>query len=166
MTRTTTLLGATLATLAASAAAADTFLFTADLSGLNEVPANNSPATGTLTATFDNVAESLTFSWNITGLVGNPATPGSHIHNAPAGSNGPIVFGFNQPNGTWPASGSATWNNVPMNLWGELFAGNLYANFHTDQFASGEVRGQLILVPAPASLALLAAAPLAIRRRR
>ena len=36
-----------------------------------------------------------------------------------------------------------------------IFAGRAYINFHTNQFPSGEVRGQLVLVPEPSTVALL-----------
>jgi hypothetical protein len=149
-----------------ASAQADTFDFAATIDGIQS--GTGSPATGTLTGVYDDVANSFSFGWNITDeLIGDPALPGSHIHNAPAGSNGPIVFGFNNPDGTWPLSGNAVWTGIDPGLVDELFAGNLYVNFHTTQFPGGEVRGQILLVPAPAGAALLGLGGLAtIRRRR
>lgn len=95
-------------------------------------------------------------------LIGDPASPGAHIHNAPAGSNGPIVFGFSS--GAWDLNGSATWNDLSQSHVDELFAGNLYINFHTTAFPGGEVRGQI--VPTPGTLALAGVGLLAISRRR
>jgi hypothetical protein len=82
--------------------------FTAVLSGLFEVPANGSPAIGSMLGTYDSVANTFSFSWEISdNLLGAPASPGAHIHNAPAGVNGPVIFGFAEPDGTWPLVGNA-----------------------------------------------------------
>lgn len=153
--------------LSASASLAAITHFYADLSGLNEVPANASPAVGTMTGQYDDVANTFSFSWSITdNLVGNPASPGSHIHRAPAGSNGPIQFGFNNPDGTWPLNGSATWTNISQQNIDALFNEGLYINFHTTSFPGGEVRGQIYIVPAPGAAALIGLGALGMIRRR
>lgn len=151
---------------AAATASADLFQFTASPSGDQEVPPSGSPATGTMTGVYDDVANTFSFEWSVMDLLGTPASPGSHIHNAPAGSNGPIVFGFNNPDGSWPLMGSATWSGLSPDEVQALFDGNLYINFHTDQFAPGELRGQITLVPAPGALALVGVGGLAALRRR
>lgn len=149
------------------AAQADTFVFSADISGDQEVPGVDTPAIGFLAGVYDSDNQSFSFEWLITdNLIGTPASPGAHIHNAPAGSNGGIVFGF--ASDTWDLSGSAVWENLSQDNIDELFAGNMYVNFHTDAFPSGEVRGQITqVVPAPATAGLLGVgALLGIRRRR
>ncbi len=151
-----------------SAAMADTFEFSALLSAANEVPPAPSSATGTFFAIFDDSTNTLSFEWSIQDLIGTPATPGAHIHNAAAGANGSVVFGFNQPGGSWPLEGSAVWSNMPPAMVTELFAGRLYANFHTTHVPSGEVRGQILLVPSPgvAGAGMAAFGLMALRRRR
>lgn len=152
----------------ASAGAGDITDFTAVINGLQEVPANGSPTTGTLTGSYNSGTNSFSFSWDLTdNLIGDPSSPGAHIHNAPAGSNGPVLFGFNNPDGTWPLSGSAMWTGLSTSQVDDLFAGNMYINFHTTEFAGGEVRGQIFVVPTPGSAGILAgAALLGLRRRR
>ena len=157
-----------LAAIAAIAAAgatatADEFVFWAFLSGDNEVPPNNSPALGFATGTYDSVANTFDFSWLISdNLLGDPASPGAHIHNAPAGSNGPIVFSIS--GGPWDLSGSATWTDLSQDNIDALFGGNLYFNFHTTAFPGGEVRGQI--VPAPGALAIAGMGLACVARRR
>lgn len=95
-----------------------------------------------------------------------------HIHAAPAGSNGGIVFGMKDPNHDTddlvinPITGRITgvWDGTEGNgttLAAQLAAllnDGLYFNVHTPDHPGGEVRGQIILqrVPEPATLGLLA----------
>jgi CHRD domain-containing protein len=75
--------------LAACAALADTG-FVVQLSGANEVPSNGSTATGSGTLVL-NVSQT-NLSFNITHNVVNETA--AHIHNAPIGVNGGVVFGL------------------------------------------------------------------------
>jgi len=151
---------AAVAITAGSAAATD-FVFYANISGVNEVPGNNSPALGFMAGVYDDVANTFAFNWNITNnLVGSPTS--AHIHNAPAGSNGPVVFGF-ASNG-WGLTGSAVWSGLSQAHIDALFDSELYINFHTDVFPGGEIRGQI--VPTPGVLALAGSGLLFASRRR
>lgn len=103
----------------------------------------------------------------------------AHIHvGAPPGANAPVRWGFfgtpdndnnpdnlivtpfvgevggtftsvwNQPEGN---AGTTLTSNLP-----QILAGLSYINFHTVQFAGGEIRGQIIAAPEPGTIALFA----------
>jgi len=155
------------ATMLTGVSHAAMFPFHATLSGENEVPPADTPAMGTAEGTYDDVANTFSFSWQITdNLVGEPAAPGAHIHRGAAGTNGPIIFFISD--GEWPLSGSDVWSDLTQEDVNDLFAGNLYFNFHTTAFPGGEVRGQIILVPSPGPAgvaALFAGLAMTMRRR-
>ncbi len=110
--------------------------YTATLNGSNEVPANNSTATGTATLTFNK--DTQVFTLKVVHTVVN-ATAG-HIHIGAAGTNGSVVFPF--------VSVASPINFTSSVLDGaqedDLNAGLYYVNIHTATFPGGEIRGQLI----------------------
>lgn len=150
-----------------------------DLSGLQENPANASPATGFATLLLNTTTGDFTLDYSYTGLTGTVTM--AHFHQAPAGTNGGVVY--------WLASMGAP-NNLPTTLMSPALmtgmtsdtssgtgtfspalisaalAGNLYMNVHTTTFAGGEIRGQV--VPTPGAAALLGLGSLLVvgRRRR
>lgn len=169
MTRTLTTSAAALTLVAGIASADHVQDFTAIISsGVQQATDSGSPAMGTLEGTYDSIANTFAFNWSISDdLIGLPSSPGAHLHMAPAGSAGPVVFAFNDPDGGWDLSGSATWTGLSTDQVDALYAGNIYANFHTDAFPAGEVRGQISVVPSPGGTAALAMMGMgAIRRRR
>jgi hypothetical protein len=165
--------------------------YEATLSGLQEVPPNASPGTGTAEVTIDTLLNTMRVQASFSGLLG--LTTVAHIHccalpgfNAPVATTTPTfpgfpagvtagtydqIFdmtlassyraGFITDNGGTPATAFAA-------LLTGLDAGEAYFNVHTAMFPGGEIRGQLSRVPEPASAALLLAALglLAATRRR
>jgi hypothetical protein len=171
-TRTISALGAALA-VGAAAQAQIPFNFT--LSGAQEVPPNNTNSSGAAQLLYDPGTQTFDLDLMVFGItlgelhgVGPNSTP-VHIHNAPAGANGPIVIDIGNF-GQFVNDGLGIrlqLTGVPIgNFEPQLFAGDLYVNVHTVNFPGGQIRGQII--PTPATLALLGIGGLvaASRRRR
>lgn len=135
--------------------------FQAQLSGANEVPANDSNGTGQGLVRFSRDETSLTFklaAWNLDGVTM------AHIHCGPEGANGPVALFLYGPNpvGVSPSGllsqGTATDADIrPVaasdvcpggvatlaDLIKHIRAGNAYVNVHSIDFPPGEIRGQL-----------------------
>ena len=139
-------------------------VFTAHLNGYNEVPANNSPATGTLTLTVGN--GQLTWTLTYQGFAAGNQPVAAHVHVGQPNVAGGVSFFFCGGGGkpACPSSASGpvtiTGTTVPADVIGptaqEFTAGDLnsvvkameagltYANMHTPAIPSGEIRGQLV----------------------
>ncbi len=63
----------------------------ATLSGSQEVPPVSTSASGVLFGSYDDVAKTISLAITVNGIAQNDLTA-SHIHRAPAGSNGPAIF--------------------------------------------------------------------------
>jgi len=143
---------------------ANAWTFNDALTGSQEVPPNGSPATGTASGTYNEVTNVLTIMVNASGFTGN-LTAG-HIHRGAIGVNGPVIIPLtNMAGGTvWHSHQQFTLTAAQE---ADLLAGLHYVNLHTTAFPGGEVRGQLRLVPEPASmLALAGGLGVLLRRRR
>ena len=112
--------------------------FRATLSSAAEVPANASPGTGSLEATFDKASGVLRWKVTYSGLTG-PATM-AHFHGpAMPGANAGVVVPL--PSAASPAEGQATLTPAQA---ADLVAGKWYLNVHTAQNPGGEIRGQVL----------------------
>ena len=129
--------------------------FTTTLSGANEVPANDSKATGQAIVTISKDESTIHYKL-ITANIKNVRF--SHFHMAPAGVNGGVVVTLYvnpnaQPSGPANgilAEGYITAENITGALNGDMHGlidairdGNIYVNVHTVEIGSGELRGQL-----------------------
>ncbi|MGK5076924.1 CHRD domain-containing protein [Janthinobacterium sp. HLX7-2] len=108
----------------------------ATLTGAQEVPANTSTASGSSTL---HVAPDRSVSGTVR-YTGMQATV-AHIHEAPAGANGPVIVPL--------VKTSADMFGVPPNTmltppqYASYQAGKLYVNVHSDSYPAGEIRTQL-----------------------
>jgi uncharacterized protein (TIGR03118 family) len=112
-----------------------TKLFSTTLTGAQEVPPNNSTATGssTLLLSADELTAKVSLSFS--GL-SSPQTA-AHIHGpADPGVNAPVIFPL--PNGQV----TDFTINLTSGQLADLKAGKLYVNVHSNNFMDGEIRGQ------------------------
>lgn len=168
----------TIAIVSPTAAQAATTIFTANLSGANEVPPVASPGTGSATVTFDDVTNLLTVRASFGGLIGT--TTAAHIHcctlpgsNAGVATAVPTFPGFplgvtagsyqssfdltlaSSFNPAFVTSNGGTVASARSVFVNGLLTGRTYFNIHTTQFPGGEIRGQLAAVPEPATWAMM-----------
>lgn len=117
-----------------SAQAETSFVFL--LQPSQEVPPTPSQASGVCVATLNDAQDAL--SVTCTHNVQNVTA--AHIHRAPRGVNGGVIFPF--PNAASPITG--TWMNLTPQDVQDLMAAGLYVNVHSTAFPGGEIRGQII----------------------
>jgi hypothetical protein len=156
----------------APAAHADPITFIANLSGANEVPPVASGGTGLATIMLDPTAQTLQVNATFSGLTSLDVA--AHIHCcAPLGTNVGVAttvpafpgFPLGVTSGTYSSvvfnlTQSTIYNPAFVTLEGGLpqaeaaliagiEGGQTYFNIHTVMFGSGEIRGQLNVVPGP-----------------
>jgi CHRD domain len=169
-----------LAAAVAMPASANVIQYSADLSGIVEIPPNVSPGLGTVLITVDFNTLAMRVEVSFSGLLGN--TTASHIHcctltpgstNVMVATQLPNFVGF--PLGvtsgtydhTFDMSLATSYNPAFVTLKGGISGafdalvdgmatGNAYYNIHTNLFPGGEIRGLLHQVPEPGLLTLLA----------
>ncbi|UTW46542.1 CHRD domain-containing protein [bacterium SCSIO 12696] len=150
-----------------------TLVLSATLDAAQEpMDASDSNATGEGTVTIVIDGDSITYSadLSVTGIASSELLPVAgfsaiHLHNDVRDSNGPVVLdviqdagagtdgdvfeqvedGFSVEHMDQPLA-SLTTEQSPADLVAEALADNLYYNIHTNDFPSGEIRGQLLVV--------------------
>ena len=106
------------------------------LSGDQEIPPVTTSASGSGTIT---VGEDKSVSGKVTISGMTPLV--AHIHEAAAGTNGPIIIPLTKTSDTvWVVPAGAKLTDAQ---YASYKAGNLYYNFHTEAHKSGEIRGQI-----------------------
>lgn len=118
------------------------YRYTAFMNGDEENPAVTTDGKGLGIFQLDQNEKNVHFKILFTGLTS--AFSAAHIHQAPAGMNGGVVFDLvpfvngNVIEGDWQPDSAQL---------AALKAGELYVNVHTDNNPSGEIRGQITLLP-------------------
>ena len=113
--------------------------FTATLDGASEAPGPGDPdGMGTATIRVNPGREQLCYSITVTGIA--PAAA-AHIHEAPAGTAGPVVIALAAPTGG-TSQGCVT---VSREFAKEFIKnpGDYYVNVHNPIYPRGAVRGQV-----------------------
>lgn len=116
----------------------------ATLTGGEEVPPVTTEAEGAANAKLDGNNLTVTGSFaNLTSDLFLVAGSSAHVHNAPEGQNGPIVFNL-EVTSSDNRSGTFRGTRTLTDEEREQFEnGDFYVNVHTVNFTTGEIRGQL-----------------------
>jgi hypothetical protein len=180
-----------IASALSTGAASAQLIYQAILNGPSEFPPNASPGTGFVEVDYFNLTHLMHIHLTFSGLTGT--TTASHIHAATAlpgtGTAGvatttPYFTGFpiGVTSGTFDTTldltQTSSYNPAYITANGGTTAGaeaalaaaladdEAYFNIHTTTFGGGEIRGFLVLVPEPSSIALLGCGVLAFACRR
>jgi hypothetical protein len=128
-------------------------ILVAYMDGADEVPPNDSPATGIAVLELNDTLDQLNYYVAFENMDANAIS--AHIHFADPGSSGPIIFGFpGVPSATAGSfTGSFTANDfIPvagLDTYREaihaLLDGHGYVNVHSTMFPGGEIHGQVYI---------------------
>lgn len=123
------------------------FVATLDSAQVVADPPITSAGTGTLTATLNEDMTEISFTLKVSNLQNITL---AHFHFGKVGVSGGVAITISGGPFTDEVSGTAP---VPADALDDLLAEGLYVNVHTQQFPSGEIRGQVVMkgVTAPTS---------------
>ena len=127
------------ALIAPPSSKADIFTLEGIATGSQQTPPVPSTGSGSITVTFDNTTNMMSFTISYSGLSG--AVTAVHIHRAAFGVAGPVIFDI--PPTPSPVTGVLTLTPAQAS---DLLSGLFYLNIHTTSFPDGEVRAQLTVV--------------------
>jgi hypothetical protein len=134
---------------------ADLSFYDANLDPFQEVPPHNTPGYGNADFSFDSTTGILTVTGGVNGGIYADLLAGAttvRLQDAAIGANGPTValVTLNIPGNTSGTFGGASGVLTTQQIT-DLESGNFYINIADSVFPSGEIRGQLVAVPEPAT---------------
>ena len=114
----------------------------ATLLGSNEIPRGDPDGTGTAHVTINDVTDQICAHLEVRNISGVTA---AHIHEGPAGVNGPPVVTLDPPDD----NDSDDCDTAPDSLLDRIERNPLgfYVNVHTIDYPNGAIRGQLVAMP-------------------
>ncbi|MFC6221793.1 CHRD domain-containing protein [Hymenobacter artigasi] len=107
---------------------------TATINGAQQVPSNNSTATGTFTGSYNSGTKQLTYVVTYQGMTPTIA----HIHTGAPGIKGSVAIPF--ANLTSPITGTVT---LAPEQADNILNNGMYVNIHSSAFSDGEIRGDI-----------------------
>ena len=123
-------------------AKATVYPFNVTYSGANEVPANASTATGTISGTYDDATNTISFTINFSGLSANATAAHFHFPAIPGIAAPPIY-----PHSPFPSATSGTFGPAIQVITEaeelQLLGGLWYSNIHNSVYPGGEIRAQI-----------------------
>jgi hypothetical protein len=123
--------------------------FTVSLDGTQEVPPLSEAGRGSGFVVLNAERQDLRYSITYYDLTG-PLSVGGHFHVASPGVGGPVVKSIASAGDSASATVDGNWStgdaSQPLTraLVDSLFAGLIYANFHTSAHSGGEIRGHVL----------------------
>lgn len=166
------------AMLAVSASAMAQMNFSAPMDGLQQNPDVITTASGFGSGILTGAPGAYIFNYSVNYSLTSPLS-NAHIHTGVTGSNGSVVHpldGLGAQIGTTSGTFTGDWrfddaaNPLTNVLAATMMNNGTYFNIHTTANPGGQIRGQIIAVPEPGSIALLAGLGMtglvALRRRR
>jgi len=126
----------------AARAEAKQLTYFAVLNGGQVVPPSPSNAMGVAFLTFDESTKRICYSISYSQLQGTETE--AHLHGAKPGQTNAVLYDLT-PSGTPKVSCLGPIKPVEEKL---LKQGRMYINIHTDVYVAGEIRGQVLPVPA------------------
>ncbi|WP_297330131.1 CHRD domain-containing protein [Pseudoalteromonas sp.] len=112
--------------------------YSVTLSGKQEVPMNDSMQTATATVELDESLMQFRATLDASSVEGFSA---AHIHDGDLGANGDVAFAFEA---TTDGMYEVAITDLDESLIADLMDGDWYINLHTEQYANGELRAQIV----------------------
>lgn len=117
----------------------DVIRVAAAINSADQVPANTSTASGTMTGTFTKSTRQLAYTILYQGFAAGSGPVAGHFHQAAPGMNGSVFQTLPQV-ATSPITGTATLSAADA---AKLQTNEVYVNLHTAAYPNGEIRGNI-----------------------